>query len=213
MQDEALVTIIHRNNFYKDGQRKLVAVLMFSIILNIILGFSFAYIITHPPEPKYFATTINGRITPLFPLSEPNLADSTVLQWANDAAVAAYTYNFVNYRSELQAASVFFTGDGWDQFQNALQGSNNLLAVKTKKMVVSAIATATPVILKKGLLNGVYSWRIQMPLLVTYQSASEFSQQTNIVNMLIIRVSTNNSPRGIGIQQFVVSPAGAQADS
>ena len=161
----------------------------------------------HPPAPKYFATSINGRITPLFPLNEPNQSDSAVLQWANQAAIAAFTYNFVNYRTELQASSGFFTSDGWDQFLSALQQSNNLDAVKAKKLIVSAVATRAPIILQKGLLNGNYAWRVQMPLLVTYQSASEFSQQNNVVTMLITRVSTLNSPRGIGISQFVVGPA------
>lgn len=209
MQDDALTTVTIRKKFYQDGQRKTVIILLLSVMINLLLGGCLIYIVTHPPAPKYFATSINGRITPIFPLSEPNLADPTVLQWANDAAVAAYTYNFVNYRTELEAASVFFTGAGWDQFLQALENSNNLTAVKVKKMVVSAIATATPVILKKGLLNGRYAWRIQMPLLVTYQSASEFSQQNNVVTMLVTRVSTNNSPRGIGIAQFVVTPAAA----
>lgn len=88
-----------------------------------------------------------------------------------------------------------------------MQQSNNLEAVKAKKLIVSAVATRAPIILQKGLLNGLYSWRIQMPILVTYQSASEFSQQNNVVTMLITRVSTLNSPRGIGIAQFVVGPA------
>ncbi len=73
-------------------------------------------------------------------------------------------------------------------------------------MIVSAVATKAPVILQKGILNGRFAWRVQMPLLVTYQSANEFSQANNVVTMLISRVSTLNSPRGIGISQFVVAP-------
>ena len=80
-------------------------------------------------------------------------------------------------------------------------------AVKAKKLIVSAVATRAPVILQKGILNGRFAWRVQMPVLVTYQSASEFTQQSNVVTMLISRVSTLNSPRGIGISQFVVGPA------
>ena len=83
-----------------------------------------------------------------------------------------------------------------------------MVAVKAKKLIVSAVATKAPVILQKGLLNGVYAWRVQMPLLVTYQSANEFSQQNNVVTILISRVPTLNSPRGIGIAQFIVGPAG-----
>ncbi|MCE0724786.1 MULTISPECIES: type IVB secretion system apparatus protein IcmL/DotI [Legionella] len=207
MAEDALTVVALRNKFYKDSQRKVILALLIALIVNIILAALLVYMITHPPAPKYFATSINGRITPLFPLNEPNQSDSAVLQWANQAAIAAFTYNFVNYRDELQASSGFFTPEGWDQFLNALQQSNNLDAVKAKKLIVSAVATRAPIILQKGVLNGSFSWRVQMPILVTYQSASEFSQQNNVVTMLITRVSTLNSPRGIGISQFVVGPA------
>lgn len=207
MAEDALTVVALRNQFYKDGQRKTILALLIAIAVNLALAILLFYIITHPPAPKYFATSLNGRITPLFPLDQPNQSDSAVLQWANQAAIASFTYNFVNYRDELQASSGFFTAQGWDQFLSALQQSNNLDAVKAKKLIVSAVATRAPVILQKGILNGSYSWRVQMPILVTYQSASEFTQQNNVVSMLITRVSTLNSPRGIGIAQFVVGPA------
>lgn len=207
MAEDALVAVTLRNSFYRDGQRRLVSGLLITLLVNVVMASLLVYVITHPPEPTYFATSISGRITPLYPLDQPNQSDSAVLQWANQAAIAAFTYNFVNYRDELQSSSGFFTADGWQQFLTALQQSNNLDAVKAKKLIVSAVATRAPIILQKGLLNGKYSWRIQMPLLVTYQSASEFSQQNNVVTMLITRVSTLNSPRGIGISQFVVGPA------
>ena len=208
MPEDALVAVAMRNSFYRDGQRKVMVVLLCSMLCNAVLAGILTYIVTHPPAPKYFATSISGRITPLFSLDQPNQSDSAVLQWANQAAIAAFSYNFVNYRTELQASSGFFTAEGWDQFIKALEESNNVVAVKAKKLIVSAVATKAPVILQKGLLNGVYAWRVQMPLLVTYQSASEFSQQNNVVTILISRVSTLNSPRGIGISQFVVGPAG-----
>jgi intracellular multiplication protein IcmL len=207
MAEDALAAVAMRNAFYRDGQRKLMIALLISVLINLAMASLLVYLVTNPPPPRYFATSINGRITPLFPLNEPNQSDSAVLQWANQAAIAAFTYNFVNYREELQASSGFFTPEGWTQFLNALKQSNNLEAVKAKKLIVSAVATRAPIILQKGLLNGRYSWRIQMPILVTYQSASEFTQQNNVVTMLVTRVSTLNSPRGIGIAQFVVGPA------
>lgn len=207
MVDDTLAAVALRNKFYHDGQRKLVIGFLISLFVNVLMGLMLFYVLSHPPMPKYFATSIDGRITPLSALNEPNQADSAVLQWANQAAIAAFTYNFVNYRQELQSSSGFFTAEGWQQFLSALEQSNNLDAVKAKKLIVSAVATRAPIILQKGLLNGRWSWRVQMPLLVTYQSASEFSQQNNVVTMLITRVSTLNSPRGIGISQFVVGPA------
>ncbi|MCX7091315.1 MAG: type IVB secretion system apparatus protein IcmL/DotI [Legionellales bacterium] len=213
MAEDAMTAVMLRNNFYRDGQRKMILILLFSISVNIILAGLLAYLITHPPAPRYFATSINGRITPITALNAPNQSDSAILQWANQAAIAAFSYNFVNYRSELIASSGFFTAEGWDQFISALAASNNLEAVKAKKLVVSAVATMAPVILQKGILNSRYAWRIQMPILVTYQSASEFSQQNLVVTMLVTRVDPLNFPRGIGISQFVSAPASGTVGS
>lgn len=108
MAEDALTMVTLRNKFYRDGQRRTMATLLLSVLINFILVSLVVYLLTHPPAPKYFATSINGRITPLYPLDQPNQSDSAVLQWANQAAIAAFTYNFVNYRDELQASSGFF---------------------------------------------------------------------------------------------------------
>jgi len=198
-------TVLLRNDFYKDSYRKVMSALLLAFIAIFVLAGIMTYMFTHPPEPRYFATTTNGRITPLVALDKPNLSKSALLQWASTAAIASYTYNFVNYRQELQAASEFFTPDGWNSFLKALTVSNNLEAVKAKKLVVSAVATGAPIILQEGLLNHRYSWRMQMPMLITYQSASQLTRQSVTVTVLISRISTLNSARGIGIAQFVVS--------
>ena len=205
MADDVLEIVKHRNDFQRDGHRRVLLALLISIILNGLLGSAFVYLVTHPPAPQYFATTINGRITPLIPLDQPNMPPSTLLQWANSAAIAAYTYNFVNYRQELQSASEFFTPDGWNEFISALNSSNNLKAVIDKKLVVSAVATGAPVIVDQGVLNGTYTWSIQMPMLVTYQSASQTARQNIVVKIVVQRISTLNSARGIGISSFVAS--------
>ena len=139
-------------------------------------------------------------------LTKANLSDIAILDFANEATVSAYNYNFVNQKTELQKLSSFFTEQGYGRFIKALKESGNDKWVQSKKLIVSAVATRAPIILQKGLLDGVYSWRVQMPFMATYQSASDFSEQINTVSMLIIRVPTLNSPRGIAISQFVVKP-------
>ena len=207
MAEDTLSAVYNRNRYYRQGQRKVVSVLLVSMGVNLLLSVLLVFMIMHPPEPKYFATSIDGHIMPLYPLSQPNQSDTAVVRWANQAAIAAFTYNFVNWHAEIEAASGFFTAEGWTAFLNSLKQSNNIAAVTAKKLVVTAVATGSPVILQKGILNGRYSWRIQLPLLVTFQSASEFAQQNNVITMLITRFDPLKSPRGIGIAQFVASPA------
>ncbi|OGV45081.1 MAG: type IV secretion protein DotI [Legionellales bacterium RIFCSPHIGHO2_12_FULL_42_9] len=203
---DALAAISLRNNFYQAGQRRVLVIFLISLLTNGLLVFILTYLIMYPPAPQYFPVGLSGHIAPLITFDRPNQPDDAILQWTSEAALASFSYSYVNYRDELQAASGFFTGNGWTQFITALAASNNLEAVKAKSMVVSAQLTSPPTILKKELNNGLYTWRIEVPVLVTYQNDSQYTQQYNRVNILVTRVSILNAPRGIGIDQLVVSP-------
>jgi intracellular multiplication protein IcmL len=205
MPESALDVVELRKNFYRDSYRRVVTALLVMIVLCLILAITVYYLATHRPEPRYFATSTDGRITPIYPLTAPMVSDSALLQWANQAAIAAYTYNFQTWRKELQDASEYFTPDGWRDFEAQLQSSRNLETVLTKKLVVTAVATGAPVVLDRGVINGHYSWKVQIPILATYESASTTIQQPLLVTMLITRVSTLNVPKGIAIAQFVAS--------
>ena len=88
MADDAVEIVKLRNEFYRDNYRKVVLALLLSCTVVVVLVGALTYIITHPPAPQYFATSTDGRITPLVPLDQPNLSTAALLQWANTAAVA-----------------------------------------------------------------------------------------------------------------------------
>lgn len=205
MADDALEVVRLRNNFYRDNYRRLVGILLIMILVNLALIGGIVYLLTHRPSPQYFATNADGRITPLFPLSQPVTTPAELLQWSNQAIIDTYTYNFVNYRKELQDAAQYFTPEGWNQFQAGLKASRNLETVLAKKFVVTATATGAPTITDQGILNGRYAWRIRMPILVTYENSTERLQQPVTANILVVRVSNLDTPKGIAIAQFYAS--------
>ena len=126
MADEDKLEVVRqRNEFYRDNYRRVLGILLIAILLIVGLMASLTYILTHPPAPQYFATDSTGHIIKLTPLDEPNLSKPALLEWASTAASAAFTYNAVNYRAELQAASEFFTPEGWQTFLKGLEESNN----------------------------------------------------------------------------------------
>lgn len=137
-------------------------------------------------------------------LTQSNLSEAALVVWANEAAVATFTYDFVNFETELQTASNYFTPNGWKEFYKALEQSDNLSAVKAKKLLVTAAAFRTPIILQAGLLNGRYCWRVQIPLQVTYQNDSEYTQQNLAVTILIARASPYEGVRGLVVLQYAV---------
>lgn len=140
------------------------------------------------------------------PLNQPNMKSVALLVWANEAAVSVFSYDFVTYRKSLQDASDYFTPDGWKAFMKSLKESRNLERVKSKKLVVSAVATGAPIILSQGIKGKKYTWTVQIPILVTYQSATELKNQNLVVTILISRTQKNIGKRGVGIVQFIGTP-------
>ncbi|MES2212278.1 MAG: type IVB secretion system apparatus protein IcmL/DotI [Pseudomonadota bacterium] len=200
----AVETVVLRNFFYRDNYYRMMTLTLWLLLLAFaLMGFIYFQQATRP-TPKYFATTPDGALIELIPLDEPNLSPNTLLQWATQAATASYTFNFVNYRQAFQDARIYFTPDGYNNFIKAIEASRNLEAVKQKKLVVSAVPTGVPVVVNEGRISGRYAWQIEMPMLISYQSANERIVQNIKLTMLVLRVSTLESPRGLGIGQFIV---------
>ena len=92
-----------------------------------------------PLSPKFFSTSFNGSAQELTPIYEPNTSDISIIKWASLATVAAYSFDFVNYDNQLTLASQYFTPNAWNAFYGALDSSNNLNEVISKKLIVNAV--------------------------------------------------------------------------
>lgn len=196
-----LETVVLRNEFYRDGYRQHIRIITIMGIALIVMTIVAGGLAIRKLEPVYFASD-NGRIVKLVPLSEPYIQSGAILQMVNEAATAAYTYDFLNYRKQLQALSVHFTTEGFESLMAANERSGNLNTIVAKKLVVSATPTGAPVIIKEGVLNGLYTWKAQVPMLILYQSSSEKTQSNVIIEMVLRRIPTLENPRGVGVVQF-----------
>ena len=123
-------------------------------------------------------------------MTEPNQSDISVLVFANMAMLKAYSYDYKNHDKAFNSSSKFFTKKGWKAFLRALEKTKNMNEIIKRKLIVSAAATRAPIILQKGLRFGRFTWHVQIPLLVTYQAAMEYTQQYVMVTMIITRTST-----------------------
>ena len=136
--------------------------------------------------------------------------------WAIEAVQAAYSYDFINYRGQLQASQKYFTNYGWTKYMNSLVASNNLVALLQRKLIISAVVVDKPKVLTQGILSGAYAWRFQMPLLVTYSpppfdEASKYSNAL-IVTVIVQRQSILQSYKGLGIVQMIAVAASAPSN-
>ena len=207
LSNDPVVAVHMRYEFYRDGYRRILGLVLGSVLLNCFLAIGLFVLVSNPPPPRYFATAPDGQIIPVRPLSDPVYSTADVLAWATNVSITAYSYDYVNYRSDLQALAGSFTSDGWGTFLAALEGSRMLDSVMAQKLVMTAVPTGAPVIKQQGLLNGRYSWKIAIPMLVKL-SGNIAMQQPVQVYLMIQRVSLVNNPKGIAVSSFIVSETG-----
>ncbi len=192
------------NQFYRKHFHQIIIGLMIALIALIALVGFVLYQTQNRPLPAFFATQATGQRMELTSADLPNMLAATILRWASKAATVSYTYDFNNYKKQLELARPYFTEAGWSDYQNSVSGLIN--TVIKNQLFVNGVVTGTPVISNQGPLPGTeYAWEVQIPFLVSYQSASAAPYQRNYyVVLTIIQVPTTMNPQGIGIDQFVM---------
>ena len=183
-------------------------VMKLSLGLAVALGISIAVIallLLNQPGPRYFAATPDLRLAPLVPLDQPVLTQQGLLTWASDTITGAMSLNFLEWRDKLESIRPNFDDEAFKSFLASLQSSGILDMIRDKRLSASAITTRAPVIIASGLVGGTATWRIEFPLIVSYESSQGVeSTQRLLATVLVRRASTVKAPRGVVIQQVVL---------
>lgn len=191
------------NIFYRQHAHHVVYGVMALIGLLIIAMGVVLYQVIKRPLPVFKAATLTGPSMQLTPFLAPNLLPDTILRWASEAATLAYTFDFDHYKDQIALARPYFTQDGWNAY---LASANDLIASITQnQLIVNGVVAGTPVISNQGPLpDKGYTWRMEIPFLVTYTSGSTSTQRAFYVVITAVQIPTTENPQGIGIDQFVM---------
>ena len=187
---------------HRDRFRRLTKMTTLFCWVGVIQAVILICLLMTPAVGKYFVTTRNGDVLPVQPLSAPMVTNTYLQTWAGKQVESAFSLNFVNYEDKLKALQPNFTATGWSHFQAALEQTNISQQMMKSKLTVSAVVQKTPVILQQGVLNGTYSWKVRVPLLVSFVSASAHLQRHFDVLMIIKRVPVMDAKHSIQIDLF-----------
>jgi intracellular multiplication protein IcmL len=192
------------SNFYRAYYHYFFYSMMAAFFVLLLTVGVVLYQISNQPLPEFAARQSDGKTMSLISFNEPNLLPDTIVRFASKAAVTAYTFDFVNYEKQLGVAKPFFTAAGWADFNASI--SRVVSTIVQNQLFVSGVVSGAPVISNQGPLPGKgYVWRVQIPFLVTYQSANTSTQRKYFVIVTIVCVPTSVNPQGIGIDQFVMA--------
>lgn len=206
--EDALILAQLRNQFYKKKYHLALGTYILCLIAIAILISLLGYLIKNPTRPVYFLTDSVGRLIQEIPVTVPGMSIDAVTAWTVEAVEAAYSYNFMNYRAQLQDAQKYFTEYGWRNYMAGLTASNNLLALTERKMIFVAKVIDKPKLLNEGVLGGSYAWKFQMPLLVNFLETpydkATFSN-AYVVTVIVQRQKLLQSYKGLAIVQMIAA--------
>ncbi|MEJ0061947.1 MAG: DotI/IcmL/TraM family protein [Alphaproteobacteria bacterium] len=202
---DAVHTILSRNNFYRDGYRLMLRISLIQMIsIFILVAGVVTMALTSKVEHVFFATTADGRIINIVPLNEPFITDGSLIAWMADTSKRVLSLSYHDYRQRLQDVAFNFTPKGWETFSKALKDARILELIEERKMVSELTIDAAPEILKKGDLNGVYTWMLQMPVTLSFKGQQAPQSIKGVLRVTISRVSTLQHPKGVGFEQFLI---------
>ena len=192
-------------NWYRTQFRRAMKLaLALTVALCASLGVA-AILLLNQPKPQYFAATPDLRLAPMVPLDQPLLTQNGLLTWVSDTITGAMSLNFLEWREKLEGIRPHFDDAAYKSFLASLQSSGVLDMIRDKRLSASAVATRAPVIIASGLVGGKATWKVEFPLIVSYESSQGVeSTQKLLATVLVCRASTAKTPRGVVIQQVVL---------
>lgn len=197
------------NQLYTQGRKttKLWLILLsISIIANIFLiWLSFFYF----PRSEFIPTSNAAAICNIAPVNEPFIHHQVVANFAAEAIIGIYTYDHVNYRRELtEVTNKYFNQKYRDEFMTAFGNSKNLRDVIENYFIVSSsTAGKPPVIIKNGMKNGAYFWRVQVPINVYYTVGKKTIEEKILATVDVVRTEpTRINPNGIAVDTINTRP-------
>ncbi len=202
MAEEELEIIRLRNDFYRDGFYKIFSALIILMLAAVMLIATSIYLYTHKPPPVTFYTDSDLRAFPPVPVTESYVKQADLIQWVSEVLPASFTFDFVDYQTQLKNLQQYFTPAGWTALGVLLDKYANAKTIEANKLFINAGANGTPTIPNQGLIQGRYGWWIRSPMKINYNGLEKRYDASIVIEALVVRVPTTNNLTGIAIDNI-----------
>jgi hypothetical protein len=203
-KSKVLKVVALRNRFFFTLYRYSTLVFLTSVASFIFSVIFLIFFAKQPVPPQYIPLNPDGTYIKMDPLTTEK-SEADVQKFTMTAIKKLFKYDYVNYSEQLQDAASYFTEEGWNSYLDEYVKSNTLQAVKENKWIVTVTPESVPIIIKKGLADGIFVWEIQTKIQLMYVGAQGQTQHGD----LYIRVARNsviNNPEGLGITKAIFQP-------
>lgn len=134
----------------------------------------------------------------IIPAGTSDVDQAILIQWAEKATKQSFDFKHDMIDKQLIDLKSCFTDSGWKSFNDALQKSGNITAIKAQKLNVNSAVTGASTLAKIK----DNQWKVNIPVEVVYQNEKENLKQSLVVDLMVERKTTG----ALGIMQIVVAP-------
>lgn len=195
----------------KDYKGSLKRKLTIIFLLTLLLVFqTFAYLYWYP-KYRYAQTRDNSVICDINMKDAPNITHPTLTEFAKEAAVHAYTFDYINYRTSVnEAGAKYFSKNGFKAYMHTLQESKNLERVINNRLVLRAMGDRVPQLEEEGFNGKNKYWLVLVPIVIEFYSGGKLhpeSKQKFIAHVTIFKTQATYLNRdGIEVDSMVLKP-------
>jgi intracellular multiplication protein IcmL len=156
------------------------------------------------PAPDYVFFAPTGRPVSLQPgFEKPFTSSKGLLQWVTSAVVASRNFTFLNYAKVLERHRGEYAEKTFDLMLQNLQATGTIDKIVSQHLVQTCVPTGPSIITGYGIINHQPTWRVQFPLLVSYQSSQGVvATEKQVATVDVSRADTRRHPLGFVITRL-----------
>lgn len=187
--------------FYYIWHARLFNALIAMILLCIVVWGAVLFFAMSRPEALTWAQTAEGKTVPLYSVEEPQYSTVSIENWVESVVKTTYNYDFAKYNEQFSAARLNFSPEAWVLFE--AQFKKNVLPELEKKQMLVSVATDKAKVSATGLVGGIRSWKVEVPITVSYVTASETKSERVNLEVMVKRQVSYTNPKGLWITQLI----------
>lgn len=181
-----------------------------------ILAFGYAATmfiwLTSFPKIAYIETRNNEPICTLTTASEAYLSSASLTDYAKEAALSSYTFDYLNYNTLItRAADTYFTASGRAAYLRTLDTSGNLERVIKGRLTLRSYVSRAPQLEEQGMMDATTRyWVVTVPIVIEFYAGGLETPRSRqdflaTVTLVSVRPSAANL-KGIGVDSMVLKP-------
>ncbi len=198
-EQEKLYPVRHINNYLSDSRTILSLILLLNgcVIAGIIFLCSIVFV--KAPTPRGFQLNEQMQIIPLIPLNKQGITQAALNNWVGEFSQIAFNFNYSNQNKATELLKDYMDDKALDAYTKLFNTDNILSKVFQDKTIISMLAVSAPMVVSDGIIQDRYAWKIRMEIELTSSSFVRKIAQNKILEILVWRVPSNESPLGIKI--------------